>query len=358
MPRSKLSPSCRLAALGLATEGAVRTAPFMGLPQLLRGQGVDPDALIREQGCDPEVFADADNIIAFGAAGRMLAHAAARTGCRYPGLELGRHHGLGVVGAVGRAARWAPDVGSGLNCLTLHLHLHDRGSIPYLWTDGDQAMLGYTLHCAEITGTDHIYDGALAISHNMIRDLAGPTWRAAEVRLFRDPVDDPTPFYQHFQANLRFGAQQSAIVFPASDLRRPCVSADPERYASALRDLESLDATTGGGLRDKVLRLLLRLFVTGAGVTGKVPDRTAVAALFSLHPRTLNRRLRAEGTSFAALLSQARYDVARELLRDTRLPVDDIAFLLGYSETAAFIHAFRRWSGMTASQWRSPRNTG
>ena len=78
-----------------------------------------------------------------------------------------------------------------------------------------------------------------------------------------------------------------------------------------------------------------------------------VSKLFSIHPRTLNRRLRDQGTSFKALIDAMRYDMARQLLRDTRLPAAEIAAALDYSEPAAFNRAFRRWSGMAPLAWRA-----
>jgi AraC-like DNA-binding protein len=341
-----------LAALGLATEGAVRIAPVAGLPQLLRDHGLDGDAVIRSHGCDPIVFDDLDNTIAFSAIGRLLVFIAATTGCLYPGLELGRQGGLNVSGAVGRAVRLAPNVGAALRAFVLNMHLHDRGAIPYLWADTHQAMFGYSLYCSDVIGADHIHDGALAIACNMIRELAGPGWRATEVRLFRDRAEDVKPFRDHFQAPVKFGAPQAAIVFPASDLARPCVNADPKRYAQAMSDLESLNVASGASFSDQVSRVLLRLLVTGVTADGAGPHQGLVAELFALHPRTLNRRLRQDGTTYSALLAQARFDVARELLRDTRLPVCEIARALGYAGTTPFSHAFRRWSGITAATWR------
>lgn len=346
-------PACRLAALGLPGEGWLRIAPLTGLPALLREHGLDPTAVIRGQGCDPALFTDVNNAIQFSAVGRLLAHTAAITACRHPGLALGRHWGSEALGAVGRAARLAPEVGAALRCLILYMHLHDRGAVPYLWTSGEQALFGYTLYCTDVPGTDHIYDGALAIAQNLIQELAGPGWRPTEVRLFRGAPEDVAPFRAHFRGRLRFGAQQAGVVFPAADLQRRAVTADPDRYAAALRVLDTLDAACGSRLADKVLRVLRGLMVSGAALREAPLDRAAVAALFALHPRTLNRRLRAEDTSFAALLASARYDIARELLRDTRLRVDDIANVLGYAEAVSFIHAFRRWSGTTATAWRA-----
>lgn len=254
---------------------------------------------------------------------------------------------------VGRAARFAPNVGTALHTLTLNLHLHDRGAVPYLWISGNQALFGYSLHCPDVVGTEHIYDGALAIAYNMVRELAGSGWRATEIRLFRDMPDDLVPFRSHFGTRIRFAAPQAAIVFPKADLNRACMNADADRYAAALRELEGLDAAFGGGLAGKVRRLLMRLIVTGACLTEQVLDRAAIAELLGLHTRSLNRRLRAEDATFAGLLAESRYAIARELPRDTRLPIDAIAELLGYAETASFSHAFRRWSGITATAWRA-----
>ncbi len=353
MPRTSDAQPCPRAAPGLPGEGSLRIAPLTGLPALLREHGLDPTAVIQGQGCDPTLFTDVDQTIQFSAAGQLLAHTAAITPCRYPGLALGRHWGIETLGAVGRAVRLAPDVGTALRCLILHMHLHDRGAVPYLWTSGEQALFGYTLYCSDVPGTDHIYDGALAIAQNLMQELGGPGWRPTEVHFFRGRPEELAPFRAHFCGRLRFGAQQAGVVFPAADLQRPAVTADPDRYAAALRELEALDAASGCGLADKVLRVLRGLMASGAALREAPLDRAAVAALFALHPRTLNRRLRAEDTSFAALLASARHDIARELLRDTRLRVDDIAGILGYAEAVSFCHAFRAWTGTTATAWRA-----
>ncbi|MBK1648768.1 AraC family transcriptional regulator [Rhabdochromatium marinum] len=357
MTSREISPTCRLAALGLATDGMVRMAPLLGLPQLMAREGLNLNAVIHACGCTPELFSDPDNTIAFSSIGRLLAHVAANTSCAYPGLTLCRDAGLNVAGPVGRAMRHAPSVETALRTLILHLHLHDRGAIPYLCQDSHQALFGYTLVCADVTGTEHVYDGALAIAWNMIRELVGPDWRASEVRFFRAPPADITPFREHFRAPLRFAEQQAAVVFPADDLKRLCIDADEHRYAKAKSDLEFLGRTGDIGFADEVRRVLLRLLVSGFYLGHKGPDRAEVAALFAMHPRTLNRRLREEKVTFAMLFAQARYDLARQLLRDTRLTVSEIAYALGYAGSGPFSHAFRQWSGTPPGRWRDAQSS-
>jgi len=343
---------CRLAELGLVTDGALRMAPLLGLPRLLVDHGLDANVVIRQAGCDPALFGDPDNTIDFAAVGRLLVHTVAVTGNPYPGLELGRRSGLSALGAMGQAIRLAPDVGTALRALILHFHLHNRSAVPSLRETKSEAMFGYTIYCPDVPGTDHIYDAALAISLNAIAELAGTGWKPTEVRLFRDPPPDTEPFRRHFRTRLRFAAAQAAIVFPAADLARPLAGADPSAYALALHKLSDMEASTDASLlRNQVRRLLHRLLITGSGPEGI--DLPRIARLFALHPRTLNRRLRGEGTTFNALLAETRYAIARQLLRDTRLQTRDIAFILGYAASASFDLAFRRWSGTTATAWRS-----
>ena len=71
-----------------------------------------------------------------------------------------------------------------------------------------------------------------------------------------------------------------------------------------------------------------------------------------MQPRTLNRRLQIEDTSFRELLNRPRYDVALTRLAGTGIGITDLALVLGYADTSAFAHAFRRWAGTTPSQWR------
>jgi AraC-like DNA-binding protein len=84
------------------------------------------------------------------------------------------------------------------------------------------------------------------------------------------------------------------------------------------------------------------------------PDATleALANELTMHPRTLNRRLQAEGTNFRNLVSEARFSVSRQLLLGTKMDVTDIALALGYGDPSNFTHAFQKWSGMALSEWR------
>ena len=69
--------------------------------------------------------------------------------------------------------------------------------------------------------------------------------------------------------------------------------------------------------------------------------------------RTLQRRLSDLQTSFQEVLDVVRFDLARAYLKDVRLDVSQVAYLLGYSELRAFDRAFRRWANKSPTEWRA-----
>jgi AraC-like DNA-binding protein len=83
----------------------------------------------------------------------------------------------------------------------------------------------------------------------------------------------------------------------------------------------------------------------------------SIASQLELSPRTLRRRLAAEGVSFSTLVEQSRRDEALRLLRSSRLSVEDVARQLGYTNASTFVRAFHRWTGQTPKQYRRASGT-
>jgi AraC-like DNA-binding protein len=85
--------------------------------------------------------------------------------------------------------------------------------------------------------------------------------------------------------------------------------------------------------------------------SGRFPSLPDVAAELDVHPRTLRRRLADEGTSFRALLNEARSTLAVDLLCNVGLTVEEVSKRLGYTDTSTFCHAFKRWHGVPPSAY-------
>lgn len=327
-------------------DGFVRVGPLMGLPALVHDLGCDPDAVFASAGFNPAQFLDADLEIPFVRASRLLARCVAATGCEHLGSLLGERVSPEALGVAGFILQTAPDVGSALRGLLRHLDLHDRGGVATLITHDRSTYFGYAIQLSGVEATNQINDLAMTIICGIMRGLCGAEWNPSAVLMSRRAPQDFVPYRRFFRAPLHFNAERSALAFPTHELDQVVARADPVLHRLLEQEARALHADQRTHLVGDVRKLLRRsLAVRNGGVT-------VIAEQLGMHERTLNRRLRAEGTTFRRELENTRYEVARQLLADTRVPLSKIAAALDYADSTAFIRAFKRWSGFPPAEWR------
>jgi AraC-like DNA-binding protein len=334
------------------SEGAmVRIGGTLAIPKVLRSLGTDPAMVLAEAGVDPALFDDPDHLIAFKLRSHLIRLCVARTGCPHFGLLVGQQGRLETLGLSGLLVKYSPDVGTALRSLTHYFHLHALGAMTTLDVRGDVAMLGYEIFEPNSVATDQIIDGALAFAFNILAALCGPEWKPVEVRFAHRQPDDVAAFRRFFKAPLTFDDGQSALVFSADWMNRPLPGDDPALRRLLQKQIDALEVRHGENLPGQVRSVLRTGLLTGHASADQV------AALFSMHSRTLNRRLNAFGTSFQQLVDASSLAIAQQMLETSRRDVRQIAMALGYADPSAFTRAFRRWSGTTPAQWRLTRQS-
>ena len=329
-----------------AAETTVRIGLAAAVPSVLAGLGVDPAEVLGELGLDTDLFDKPENRISYRTRGRLMAHCAARTRCPHFGLLVGQQADLRSFGLIGLLARSAPDAATALRNLVRYFHHQARGAALVLEVSGDLAVLSYRSYQMQAAATDQIGDAAMAIACNVLRDLCGRDWLPVEVRLAHRRPQAIGPFRRFFKVPVRFDAEQYAVVFSASWLTRAQPGLDPALRGLLQTQIDKLEAQHANDFAEQV-RSVLRHTLTNDDSSA---DR--VAALFSMHRRTLNRRLNALGTSFQQVADEVSFEIARQMLEDSTMHTAEIAAMLDYANASAFARAFRRWSGTTPAQWR------
>jgi AraC-like DNA-binding protein len=319
------------------------------MPETVRALGADPADVLVQAGVDVDLFDDLDNRISYRTASHLFRVCTQRTGCPHFGLLLGQRGGLSFLGLVGLLARCSPDVEGALRSIVRYLHLHIQGASTTLEVRGSTAVFDYEIHELRAEATDQIEDAALATMCNIMRDLCGPQWTPLEVWLAHRRPNDVAPFRSFFRAPVRFDADQNALVIPAESLQRPLPLVQPELRRLLASRIAALEHQYSDQFPEQVRSILRTALLSNHG------SAEQVAALLSMHSRTLHRRLAASGTNFRALVDETRFAIARQLLEDTDSDVGHVADVLDYADASAFTRAFRRWSGTTPAAWRHER---
>lgn len=324
----------------------IRVAPMAAIPGLLREFGVAPGPLLKQFGLSEDTFFQPDSTIPFELLGRVVNASARETGCPHFGLLVGQRGDASTLGATGFLMKNAPDVGTALNEAILNIDLHDRGAAPFLEISGETAVLGYAIYQAGIEGAAQISDGSLAVIWNVMRGLCGAEWLPLEVRFCHDNPADIGAYRHFFRAPLQFNAMHYALVFHTSWLTRQIKLSDPMLYQHFQQHIQDMRHYTNQDFSEKAYQALLLL------IGSQRCSLDDLARHFTIHPRTLNRRLKESGTSFRELHNEARHQTAGQLLRDTKTSIESIAALLGYSDGTAFNRAFSQWEGVPPGKWR------
>jgi AraC-like DNA-binding protein len=139
------------------------------------------------------------------------------------------------------------------------------------------------------------------------------------------------------------------MTFPAEVLDRPLSSANRELALAHDRVLGEFVAKLQ---RDDIVSR------TKSAISDWLPSgdfsSEAVARALHMSPRSLQRKLAAQGTTFRKLLQAVREELAQSYLADGSLTLLEISYLLGFSEQSAFSRAFKRWTGSTPQDFRGP----
>ena len=149
-------------------------------------------------------------------------------------------------------------------------------------------------------------------------------------------------------ARLRFSAPWNGFVYDAKRLETRLPSADPSLHAVLRAHAERMLAALapGDSLVEQVRAQVLATLKDGPLAAVDVAERMGITR------RTLTRRLQREGTSFTELLDDVRKQAAVHYLDTSDHSIEDIAFLLGFSESSAFVRAFKRWQGVAPASYR------
>lgn len=312
------------------------------LPSLLAEQGVSPRAVFSASGIAPGTLT-ADTRVPFAGAVQCLEKAVELTGLPNLGLLLGLRFTLAHHGPLGQLMRCAGTLRQALLDFTSWQPGYSSGAIVYLHRLGDDFVLGYG---AAGHGSPVLYDAILGVGLRMLDELTGGAVQPEEIHLPQRQPEGRAHYAPSVKAPIRFNQHRMCMVLPPRALAAPLPAANPREHQRILAELRALMQAGRPGFAARTQQALRRALQSGD------LSMAAVAAELAIHPRTLRRRLTEEGTSFETLCDTIRYGAAREYLALTDLPVSEISAALAYASAGVFAEAFRRWSGLSPTEWR------
>lgn len=320
-----------------------RASGLEGLRRLVRSLGSDPNDILYAVGLTPTILDDPDQFLRYRSKLLAIERAAEVTGVSDFGLRFAEVQDISFLGALSFAIRTASSIRDGIEVASRHIPYQTPAiAIRLHENDTDQFdRVEYTVLIDDLPPAPHSTEHCVAHICNVVAVLSEGAAAPDEIHFKHAPLSSKTDYLRHLGKMPIFESDFDGILIERSKFRKKLPRTNQRLLGLAESFMVAVAPASGLPIEIKVRHVLDILMRSGpCGLND-------VARLLRIHPRSLQRRLKADGGSFDSLHDKVRSEIARELLQEPALPLSRVALMLGYSEQSAFTRACRRWFGKT-----------
>ena len=310
--------------------------------------GIDVLPHLLRHGFDAGVLLNSAGLLPFAALADFLEDVARTENCPDFGFRLGREQQPMRYGILSQLPTICPDIGSALRTLIRFQQLYSQSSCWELICEGEVARVRRLDVVSLARAKPQLASLSVTLTFKALRALTGPDWRPISGSMDHESPAENGGMRQFFGAPLFANSAHNEIAFQTRLLLQPIPTSNPPLLEVLTAHFERLLQVSN---RPESLSQHVARTIRSCRADHRCSLET-IAERLGMHPRTLQRALIAEGTTFRTLLASARLDLAVHLLRLTSTPISDISALLGYAHVSGFSRAFEAAKGYPPSRER------
>lgn len=314
-------------------------------------QGVDRETCLLGTGITEKELLDGDALVARTQEMRLIENLIlALPEVPGLGLNLGLQYNIATFGIWGFAIRTCRTLRDAAAMAVRYIPLSTAYCRIYQFEEAGFFGIGMDPESIPIHLRQFLLERDMATAFNLMKELSLAGMKIAAVEFQGAPPEYADLIAQICGVKPTYHSSRNAAKVRTEDADRPLPTFD----AHLVRMLDDqcrqqLQRRQVAGVAGQVRQQLL-------GPLGLVASLDEIAANIAMSPRSLRRKLEQEGTSFRALLDEERLQIAQQLLSGSEMKLDELAIHLGYTDTASFTRAFRRWMGCSPGEYR--KNNG
>lgn len=319
-------------------------------PDLVEEMGGDANALARQSGINLDQLACGKSGATYRQVCRLMELAAKELRCPDFGMRLAqRQSGGAMFGPLGLVMKNSRSFGEALDYVSKHTYAHSLAARIWLKRFPTEKCMfaGHDIVLARMPNRSQAMEQILLAGHFAAMEITGNRARVRRVHFRHQPVSSLKTYRRYFGCDVCFGQNEDGVVFSDRDLACPVIEPDAQAYEKATSFIDAEFTRHRPPLHAQARGVIMQFL----GTKHCTNDR--VAAELYLHPRTLHRRLRAEGTSFQEIKDEVRCDLMHYYLQQTELDFASISEKLGFAEQSVFTRSCNRWFAASPTKLRS-----
>jgi AraC-like DNA-binding protein len=325
----------------------IRGTSLSNYPALVAELGGNPAEFLRAAGIRPQDIGKQDVFLPLEGAVQAVESAAAGTHTPDFGRRLAQRQGIEILGPVGVAARTAATVADAMAIFATFMAAYSPAVSARITplSNLERKFFEFQILVRRSSPPSQSVELSLGVTLKVLRLLLGRHYTALSVHLPHEPLTPAAEYLRYFGCTPYFAEPRAGFTIRTDDLMRP-LNHDELAHDAVVQYLTTLVGSQQPGFSESVRTIARQLLPTGS-----VP-LDMIAAQFNLHPKTLQRRLAAEGTSFSELIDGVRRAAAEHYLRDTDIDLSHLTRELGYTEQSVLTRSCKRWFGIGPTTYR------
>ena len=280
----------------------------------------------------------------------LFERAALQLGCSDFGIKVAKQtrDPLSTLGPLEVAMKNANTIGEAMSYCAKYIHVYSQAVHLSLerdeWTKRDYLLFDFLLE--GVPRQRQAVEHAIGLTYNAVKALSGNRVRPVEVWFSHNALSSPGAYASLFETPIKFNMPNNALFFAPGDINKPVAEGNSQIFKMADSYIDKNFPGAAFQLTKEV-RVLINKMLVAVGC-----DQTQVADTLGMHPRTLQRRLRSDGTTFEQIVDSVRREITLRALADEKTSLTQIAEKLGYSETSVLTRSCQRWFSSTPRKIR------
>jgi AraC-like DNA-binding protein len=324
-----------------------RATILQDFDQLVFELGGDPDKIFQQADITRAQLTKPDTPISVATIKQVLNLSAQETGCDHFGLELAKRRDmtsyLGVLGAICLAA---PTLGEGITKVFSLMRLHSEASLWQLQQTGEKCYVIFSLLDESPGGNKQTQQLVTTLFWRFMHIISEHRWHPTMLSYTFTKPQDLMPYKRTFDVPIDFEADSCGVVFHSADLNIKLPQHDANLHQNLYQHAQAINDSKPRDFKEEI-RVLIRknLEVQQIG-------EEHITRFFPFERRTLQRKLKTEGTSYRELLNEVRISMAKEIMANSNIPITRLSDRLCFCDLANFTKSFKQYTGMTPRDWR------
>lgn len=297
--------------------------------ELAESYGVSRSRILTEIDLDPALASELGAYIPSEKLIDAVEFAAIATQRNDFGLLLGSQNDHRTMGPVGVLVEHCSTVADAVAEGTRFLRLHNSALLYTLTPDQNRYAFRLQLDARGKYPPRQYVEALLTMFVRFCRIVIDDEWRPLSIQFEHEKAADSAAYWRTLGCDVSFGQERNQALAPMADFDRPIATSNPRVKDLVKRLLDDVSHEEAETLQTRVMSLLRPLLPAGQA------SATKVAAQLSLPPRTFQRRLAEQGTSFQKILIETRCKLVEEFLSRPGMTVSEMAPILGLSDVSA-----------------------